>query len=66
MSQQQPMWKRVPTTKPRVYQVTPGSFIWWADARNSEGIYQAQICFSRTEAFKKAHEFAEMNSEARA
>ena len=61
-NQQQPMWKRLAGTKPRVYQVTPGSPIWWTDVRDQGGVYFSKISFSRAEAFEKAHKYAEMVS----
>lgn len=60
--QQEPMWKRPVGYKPRVYQVTPGSMIWWADVKARSGAYYAKLFFTREEAFRKAHEYAALVS----
>ena len=54
--QQQPMWKRVPKDRARVYQVNPGSFIWYADVRTASGTYDCHIAYNRDDAFRMAHE----------
>ena len=56
--QQRRMWLRVPEQRARVYQVIPGSLIWYADVRTALGTYDCRIAYNRDDAFRRAHELA--------
>ena len=56
--QQRRMWLRTPEQRARVYQVIPGSRIWWADAKSPDGKYTCDIFYNREDALRRAYEMA--------